>query len=495
MMKKMINIALMAVTVCGLALSVASCKDDDNNNGNSGEDMEKAASTGGDMTLAESQLASLISHFSDVQADEVLDQSNWKSKTYEADLGLVLEESRPTVRTIAVGTLEAANEKACNLLDALGIDYQSPNGFSFADSEVGTVSYGHGGGADANTLATININVKQLPGIKQLQLVREMPANAAGSTYYRIGDIIRKKGDNRLWICVSSAESRGDEAYFVSFDTDHPTGTCGWGSYDDIVYAAKKPMASGFALSNWMSHILLHDANYEAILRHLEEANVEDHVNDLMPATENARKELIDSLYTGAGIIVHFASVEKAADVWEISKWQSYDNGRGRLLAPRGRLLCDKFRWSTGNGRLYEYWVPCIYWFDATFFENLEDAVNDCPWQLEGSHFKWSVSERIEAKCKYITKPDWPIQDYRLAKLATYWQHKYYTLDGKQNQWAVFDFTKDWKNHDIQGAYWSVNSKSWVRRNITSSELLIKDRGKAKDDYDVMWKQDKDLEE
>ena len=262
----MMNFALMAAMMFGLTLSVTSCKDDDKDSENGGENMEQAASTGGDMTLAESQLASLISNFGGLEAQEQLEQSDWKSKTYKADLGLVLNESRPTVRTIEVGTLEAADEEACALLSALGINYASPAGFTFADSEVGTVSYQHGGGTDANTLAGINLDVKGLTGITQLQMVNKLPANAGSSPRYKIGDIIKKKNDDHLWICVRTAQNVGGQAYFISFWTDHPTDKCGWGKQDDIVYAAKKPMASTATLACWMRYILLHDKNYATVL-------------------------------------------------------------------------------------------------------------------------------------------------------------------------------------------------------------------------------------
>ena len=158
-MKKTMRFMLMAALTVGLSLAATSCKDDDKNNDN-GENMEQMASTGGDLTMEEVQLSSLISNFSAVQADELLAQSGWQQKTYDVDFGMVLDESRPTVRTVEVGTLEEADEEACALLDQLGIDFQSPAGFQFSNASVGTVSYQHGGGSDANTLAVINLDVR-----------------------------------------------------------------------------------------------------------------------------------------------------------------------------------------------------------------------------------------------------------------------------------------------------------------------------------------------
>ena len=105
MKKNIFHFALMAAMVCGLSLAATSCKDDDKSD-NNGENMEQLASTGGDLTMEEVQLSSLISNFSAVQADELLAQSGWQQKTYDVDFGMVLDESRPTVRTVEVGTLE-----------------------------------------------------------------------------------------------------------------------------------------------------------------------------------------------------------------------------------------------------------------------------------------------------------------------------------------------------------------------------------------------------
>ena len=144
----------MVAMACFLSMGFTACSDDDNNN-NSGENMEQLESTGGEVSMEDIQLSTLISNFAEVQADELLAQSGWQSKTYEATLGLVIDESRPTVRTIEVGTIEAADERAEAMLRELGIDGSNPSGFTFTSASVGTVSYQHGGG-DANTLGTIN---------------------------------------------------------------------------------------------------------------------------------------------------------------------------------------------------------------------------------------------------------------------------------------------------------------------------------------------------
>ena len=118
----------MVAMACFLSMGFTACSDDDNNN-NSGENMEQLESTGGEVSMEDIQLSTLISNFAEA------------------------------------------------MLRELGIDGSNPSGFTFTSASVGTVSYQHGGGTDANTLAVINLDVRQLPGISQLRMVKALPAN------------------------------------------------------------------------------------------------------------------------------------------------------------------------------------------------------------------------------------------------------------------------------------------------------------------------------
>jgi hypothetical protein len=74
------------------------------------------------------------------------------------------------------------------------------------------------------------------------------------------------------------------------------------------------------------------------------------------------------------------------------------------------------------------------------------------------------------------------VKKFRVVCTAVYWQHKYYN----NNQWAMFDFTKDWTQHPTQANQYAGKSK-WLTRNITSSELVITDTGEALKGYDEVW--------
>ena len=485
-------IAICILASYGLSLGVTSCKDDDNNE-NGGENMEQMESTGADLTMEEVQLSSLISNFSEVQADELLAQSGWQQKTYEVDFGVVLDESRPNVRSVEVGTLEAADEEACALLAQLGIDYQSPSGFQYSNGAVGTVSYQHGGGSDANTLAVINIDVKQLPGISQLQLVKQMPGNAGNAPRYHVGDIIRKQGDPRLYVCVRQASDTRGHAYFVSFWTKHGTGTCSWGHEEDVVYNNSKPMASRLSLGYWLTYFLMNDKGYNSLLAKLDKKGVKERVNDLIPATQEERAELIELLKTGPGRVDHREPLNQPEEMEKL-KWTNTTKANGRIIAPRARLLCDVFRWKMGSS--YQYWVPCLNWIDIDFQHEFKETVDAEPSQNVSSHFQWEMSPAWNAESTILANLFVPVKSYRVVCTAYYWQHKYYTLNGNSNQWAVFNFDKDWSMHPTQSKDFE-DKGLWVSCNITSSELMIADKGEPVRGYEEVWvaAEDQELED
>ena len=212
-MKKTIRFALMAVLTVGLSFAVTSCKDDDNDNGN-GTEQQGSDSTEGTMTLADDQLSSLIYQWCDVQSGD-LSSSSLRQKTYDVTEGVVLDESRPTVRSVEVGTIEGADAYAARALHALGIDNQNPAGFSFSDAEVGTVSYKHGG-TDANVLATVDVDVKQLPGLTRMQLVKQLPENAGGAPYYELGKGMKIYYEISLQDIVTKEELEEEQNNFMA---------------------------------------------------------------------------------------------------------------------------------------------------------------------------------------------------------------------------------------------------------------------------------------
>ena len=112
------------------------------------------------------------------------------------------------------------------MLGSLGIDYENPVGFTYSNSQVGTVEYSHGEG---NTLGSISVDkIRQIPVLQEIRLVKELGENAkAKKPYYKCGDIVKYK--NRFYVCVSN-HKYGQEARFITLN-DQDTHTKGKFTY------------------------------------------------------------------------------------------------------------------------------------------------------------------------------------------------------------------------------------------------------------------------
>ena len=486
-MKKILNYLLMAVLTVGLSFAVTSCKDDDNDSG--GENMEQLESTGGEVSMEDIQLSTLISNFAEVQADELLAQSGWQSKTYEATLGLVLDESRPTVRTIEVGTIDAADERAEAMLRELGIDGQSPSGFTFANASVGTVSYQHGGGTDANTLAVINLDVRQLPGISQLRMVKALPANDGTFGYYGRGDIVRK--DGRLWICTRPATKRGDFAYFVSFWTRHRTDNCRWGTYKDVVYLAKDEMASETDLISWLHNFVMSENNYNLVINYLHKKNITntDDIEQLVPPTNDIRRALINKLHIKP---IDLPVEPLAMPDWiDANKWGDTPKANGRYCAPRSLLLANKFRYAINP---CEYWVPFISWATVAEAKEIDESLKSLKSQsakTNSNHFQYDISTVVDILDNGTKLDNGGADKCQYVVAAVHWKHEYYN----SNQWAMFDFTKNWNDKEDMNNTNVDDISLWLSCNIVSGTLKFKDGGQPNASVNHVWvARDNDLE-
>jgi len=202
---------LMATLVVGLCMSVTSCKDDNDDNERTAEEIAQ------DPYEKESEAADALYRL--VSQLSICDSlpNNWKTATFEPKAGKVLDVSQPRVRTIAVNnaaeavarynSLTGKNLPATTMSDTYRVD------------GVGTLQLNVGG---AGTIATIDVNVKQMPQLQQLRLVSvaDMGENGhfKGEPYYRFGDVVRDN-DGCYWICVRPAYSPNgkEDTHWMSF--------------------------------------------------------------------------------------------------------------------------------------------------------------------------------------------------------------------------------------------------------------------------------------
>ena len=521
-MKKTFRFALTALLVGGLSLAVTSCKDDDNSE-NNGTEQQGGDSVEGTITLADDQLSSLIYQWCDVQSYD-LSGSALRTKTYDVTEGVVMDESRPTVRSVEVGTIEGADAYAARALYALGIDNQSPAGFTFSDAEVGTVSYKHGGGSDANVLATVDVDVKQLPGLTRMQLVKQLPENAGGGEpYYKLGDVISytrknlvtKQKETNYAICVSK-HTKNEKAVFITLNDQemHSKGKFGWkGVGNDTVWSASMPNASDQSLYNWLKDIVFDETKLAAVRNYLRETAdlSENQINMVVPATDAQRQRLLMGMNDTQTLIFSVNMTAKETQVANVKAGSLAatnftlryidDNENNFVCAPHGYLLANYVRYNTyWDFSSWDQWVPYI-----TVIENFEAdgwaerlkkiaAFNT----VSPSHFKWkrlgdfdlTVTLDQHKLLRDNFKKKINPQKYTAFLVAVYWKHEPSRGQMGRTCKLLFDFTHIWKNSDfpedsraMSYANYDDPDDYWDRANITSTEIKFTDQGKRNTDY------------
>ena len=145
--------------------------------------------------------------------DELPD--NWESATYAPAEGVPVDEANADVRNVVSTGADQAKSYFLSIVPDEGL-----NGDTWSHEGVGSLSYR--AVKEDNCYAVIDVNLLQMPGLKQLRFVPESVVGEnkwQGTPYYGVGDVVKdKKGI--YWICVrpSGGPLAKDNAYFVSFD-------------------------------------------------------------------------------------------------------------------------------------------------------------------------------------------------------------------------------------------------------------------------------------
>ena len=209
-MKKNFYFLLMAALVCGLSLSVTSCKDDDkdNNGGQSEEQQEQQALEQQDLDNAR---ISVLDHLADIDEVDMANIDSVLSLKFDANIGVAESEGSAT-RIVSINTMEAAAERFANMVGA-DID-ENTTSYTWKDDKMGTMTYTKN--TDGSAWATVEVNIKQVPQLQKIifRSPDQGDENAAfkGRAYYRFGDVVRRRvKDDKFrtvaeyWVCVRPA--------------------------------------------------------------------------------------------------------------------------------------------------------------------------------------------------------------------------------------------------------------------------------------------------
>lgn len=145
--------------------------------------------------------------------DELPD--NWENATFTPAVGVALDEANTDIRNVISTGAGHAEQYFLSIVPDLGL-----NGHTWSHEGVGSLTYRAVNEKDC--YAVIDVNLVQMPGLKQLRFVPEEVVGEnsfSGVPYYNAGDIVRDK-NGIYWICVrpSGGPLKKDNAYFVSFD-------------------------------------------------------------------------------------------------------------------------------------------------------------------------------------------------------------------------------------------------------------------------------------
>ena len=194
-MKKILDFWLMVALVCGLSMSVTSCKDDDKNDNQNGGQSDNTA----DKDMADAALFwSVVGQLTDTPMPD-----DWQNATYEPSIG------EPDGTNSAVRIVNCADEEsaAASASDLLGTSITTATqSYTYENDLVGKLTYRKTGGS---SLATVDVSIQQMPGLSQIvyKTPEQIGENASfkGTAYYRFGDVVKKlnkDGEYDYWICV-----------------------------------------------------------------------------------------------------------------------------------------------------------------------------------------------------------------------------------------------------------------------------------------------------
>ena len=211
-MNKSIRVLLTAAIGVVIGFGMASCADNiDNSTGPSDNPQEQqAADAQQEKALKFWNVVSQLVDVDDYTAD-------YENKTFEPTYGVLLGTATDT-RYVYTNTAAAAAERFADLVERDDID-ENTQSYTYSDPDVGTLIYKKGTG---RTLATVDVDIKQIPSLKKIVYMSGAYANGyfKGRAYYRFGDVVSRQvqgydGEpvDEYWICVRPSfgpENKGE---------------------------------------------------------------------------------------------------------------------------------------------------------------------------------------------------------------------------------------------------------------------------------------------
>ena len=215
----------MATVIAGLSIFIVSCKDDDKTS--SEQEQEQQAEQ--DLEQA-AEFWNVVGQLT----DDVMPDEGWQSATYEPTIGEP-DGANTSVRIVSCPDAESAAAHFADLVGLTlgdgssttvggGFAVSTPD-YTFTSPVVGSLHY-QLTGSQSLSLAVVDVDIKQMPGLSQIvyKSPEQMQENGSfnGTAYYRFGDVVSKQnadGQTDYWVCVRPCfgpEGKGD-SHWISF--------------------------------------------------------------------------------------------------------------------------------------------------------------------------------------------------------------------------------------------------------------------------------------
>jgi len=195
-MKRRLNLWLLAALLCGMSMSVTSCKDDDkDNNSSETTEMEALENANTFWGVAWNLVGTL---------DDTVDYTD---RTFEPTIGEPME-GEDGARVVILPDVEAAAAHFAAIVDADVTEATTT--YTYQHDAVGRLTYTKS--TDGKSLATVDVDIKQIPHLQKIVYMTadQLGTNATkdGVPYYSFGDVImrqRSDGVDEYWICIQPA--------------------------------------------------------------------------------------------------------------------------------------------------------------------------------------------------------------------------------------------------------------------------------------------------
>lgn len=160
----------------------------------------------------------------EVSGIEIL-PSDWKTRQFKCDQGFDLDNENPTVRYVAANGLDDAVEFFSSIIGEILSSDSIGDSYEWSYPGLGSLVFKPVTG-DVDLFATLDIqisvlDVTQIKFVSSTYIKSHASENSySGIPYYYAGDIIRRKKDGTLWMCVRPAGGplKKDKSYWICLD-------------------------------------------------------------------------------------------------------------------------------------------------------------------------------------------------------------------------------------------------------------------------------------